>query len=204
MTLYTGLATASASRKLEAFFGIVPELQQRVGAVVILWAMIESQVERALWTLEGEQFPAGRPSTDAKQIGDLAARLCASAKVVPDPAVATMLQAAATATAELAEVRNTIVHGIPLGQTEGRQTLARNVSFLGEARKRPTTSLQIDEALLDEIAAALDTLFMVIGRVASLVALPDRVDPGFALELEAEVRATLTMAQALKVKITDP
>jgi hypothetical protein len=204
MTLYTGLAAASASRKLEAFFGIGPGLQQRVGTMVILWAMIEGQVERAVWTLEGERFPAGRPSTDAKQIGDLVGRLIAAAKAVQDPAVATLLQIAATATADLAEVRNTIVHGIPWGQSAGRPTLARNASVLGETRKRPATSLEIDEATLDEIASALDTLFMVIGRVAALAALPGRMDPGFPLELEAKVEAACSMAKALKVRIAGP
>ena len=65
MTPYTDLSNASASRRLEAFFGIGPSPQQRGGVIVILWAMIEGQVELALWTLESERFPGGRPPPDA-------------------------------------------------------------------------------------------------------------------------------------------
>ena len=61
MMLYKDLC----KRELEAFFGIGPRPQQRVGGIVILWAMIERQVELALWTLESERLPGGRPSTDA-------------------------------------------------------------------------------------------------------------------------------------------
>jgi hypothetical protein len=59
MTLYTNLLNASASHRLEAFFGIGPGLQQRVAAIAILSAMIERQVELALWTLESERFRPG-------------------------------------------------------------------------------------------------------------------------------------------------
>ncbi len=45
--------------RLEAFFGIGPGLQQRVAAIAILSAMIERQVELALWTLESERFRPG-------------------------------------------------------------------------------------------------------------------------------------------------
>jgi hypothetical protein len=95
MASYPDLTSANAMTKLEAFFGLRPDVQQRIGAVVTLWAMVEMQIELVLWTIEGEKFSGGRPSTDGVEIGKLIQRLNACAGLLNDSNVGRLAQTAA-------------------------------------------------------------------------------------------------------------
>ena len=201
MVTHTGLSTTSPSKKLEAFYGITEDIQLRVGTIVILWAKIEQCIELALWTIEGEKFIGGRPSTDTKTIGDLCARLNAASQKFDCQNIGAMLHTSAKAIQNFSEVRNTIVHGRPLSDSAGTPMLIRNDSILGETRKRPKTLLSVSEITLHDIALSLDLLFIVISRLSILFAKKEFVDSSLVTDLKSDLEAAAQKAQIIREAI---
>lgn len=186
MTLHTGLATASPSRKLEAFFQIDAETQRRVGALIILFSMVEMQLEFAVWILAREPLSDQPISTDKAQASDLVRRLRQLAHVIDDEGLRAVLHTSLDIVDNLLVVRNTIAHGRPLGAEAGQALLARNASLLGEVRRREATTLVTDAATLDRVAEVADLMFRTVGRICGAVSKPE-IARWSALELEPEL-----------------
>jgi hypothetical protein len=51
-------------------WGFPPEVQQRIGALAVVWSVFETNLETTLWALRGEQVEGTRPSTDKTSAGD--------------------------------------------------------------------------------------------------------------------------------------
>src|ERR1700748_761440 len=51
-------------------WGFPPQVQQRLGALAVVWGVFEANLETTLWALKGEQVKGTRPSTDKTSIAD--------------------------------------------------------------------------------------------------------------------------------------
>lgn len=190
MTTYTGLSTAPAHRRLEAFFGITGDHQRRVGTVVLLCSMIERDAEILCWMLAGEEPATGVRSTDKATISDLLKRLRKAAEgpvSIEYRPLASLLTATVQAAADLFDVRNTIVHGRPVVDPVGAPSLTRNPSWLGESRSRPATTLAITDDVLDQVAEVALCVNLVLA--GSNMMLGGAVPAGLVLEREDEMNA---------------
>jgi len=158
---FSGLATASPHEKLHAFFGIDIGLQQRVGAFVVLFSMIEQQLEFVLLTRSKPPSADGILPTDRMTVSD---RLSALRALAPsEPSLATDIELIADVGEALMTARHTIAHGAPL--EHGR--MERNRSWFGEQRKRPFAALQMGEPVLDAAVTASEILFRLLGSIGA-------------------------------------
>lgn len=127
--------------------GFPPEVQQRIGALGVVWGVFETNLESTLWALHDEQVVGVRPSTDKTSIGQWIDALAeGSAKLNTE--AQEVLRSASTAAKDLMEYRHALVHGslIPF---QVMPTFIRNPTWKGEIRKRPTSDAHVDENLLD-------------------------------------------------------
>lgn len=128
-------------------WGFPPEVQQRIGALSIVWGVFETNLEITLWALNNEQVAGVRPSTDKMSINQLIEALAkGSAKLNTE--AQDVLRLASSAAKDLMEYRHAIVHGwvIP---SQIMPTFIRNPRWNGETRKRPASDAHVDENLLD-------------------------------------------------------
>ncbi|WP_313172601.1 hypothetical protein [Massilia oculi] len=176
---FTGLANAPASERLEAFFGITPEIQQQIGTFVIVWAMFESDIELLIWMATGEEPAGRRPSTDAKQISELINKLRKWARESATWPLRPTLVAICEAADNLAAYRNAIIHGRPL---EGPKFVS-NGSFFGELRKRPVATAHISPDLMGMAIDSAEILHRATGLLGAVYA--GQLDEGTPIVQEA-------------------
>jgi hypothetical protein len=161
--LVTGLAKAGAHEKLAGYFDISVELQRRIGTFILLFSMVEQQLEFMLL-----QRNAPGPdlvfATDKMTISDRLKAVRALAATEPD--VAPDLILAADLGDLLAEARHTVAHGAPIAPGK----LEKNRSWFGEARKRSFASLTLSEPALDAAAAASEILFRLLSAIGAHLA----------------------------------
>lgn len=186
MATWTGLSTAPPHIRLEAFFGIDVELQRRIGTFIVLWSMIETSAEHAVWALGDEKIAASRPSTDRMSISDLLKRLGALRASISNQALAKILDGLIATARHLAEIRHTVAHGRPAAPQGGASELQRNPSWFGEIRTRPATSLALSTEVLDRIAEIASTVFMGFARL-TLIDPNDAGSHGPVLDLGEEL-----------------
>jgi len=130
-----------------AGWGFPPEVQQRIGALGVVWGVFERNLESTLWALRDEQVVGVRPSTDKTTISQWIDALAeGSAKLNTE--AQEVLRSASTAAKDLMEYRHALVHGslIPF---QTMPIFIRNPTWKGEIRKRPTSDAHVDENLLD-------------------------------------------------------
>jgi hypothetical protein len=130
-----------------AGWGFPPEVQQRIGALGVVWGVFESNLETTLWALRDEKVVGVRPSTDKTSISQWIDVLAESSpKLITE--AQDVLRSAATAAKDLMEYRHALVHGwlIPFPTMP---TFIRNPTWNGEIRNRPTSDAHVDENLLD-------------------------------------------------------
>jgi hypothetical protein len=156
--------------------GIPYPIQQRIGAFAVSWGLFESNLERAVWSLQKEDVKGVRPSTDKSQVSDWIAvlengsgDLTATANEV--------LRIAAQAAVDLMHYRHALMHGT-LVALPGAPFFIRNPKWHGELRKRESGDAHIEENLLD---LAIDSAW-VLYRVA-MCAEKASADPEFVLKL---------------------
>jgi hypothetical protein len=128
-------------------WGFRPEIQQRIGALAVVWGVFESNLETTLWALRGEEVAGVRPSTDKTQVSDWIRALGADWPQFPREAQ-DVLRAASLAAYDLMEYRHAIVHGWML-RSPTMPSFIRNPRWHGEQRKRPSHDAHVDENLLD-------------------------------------------------------
>lgn len=193
-TLYTGLATAGVHRKLEAFFQIGVDRQRRIGTFIVLFSMIEHQLEFALVNPE-KGMPAGEiPPTDRMGVTDRLKALRQRSVDVPE--LSSIIELAVGIGEVLTEARHTVAHGAPIAP--GR--VERNRSWLGEVRKRPFAALELSEDVLDAAATAGDVLFRLLGAIGAVQAA--QIDMARAMlpdqqQIDAAVAATDLIRSAM-------
>jgi hypothetical protein len=128
-------------------WGFPPEVQQRLGALAVVWGVFEANLETALWALKGEQVKGTRPSTDKTSIADWINDL---GKTWPrlGPAAQEVFSAASLAAFDLMEYRHAVMHGSML-PSPTMPTFIRNPTWNGEIRKRASHDAHVDANLLD-------------------------------------------------------
>ncbi|WP_439668399.1 hypothetical protein DAMDJJ_18600 [Cupriavidus necator] len=171
-------ANATAIQKLGRFFGMSPELLQRVGALVLLCGMVENQIEHAIWAVTSEDPSGKRPSTDKQQISDRLKTLGEKAACHPNTLVQKIGPLVASIGKDITEYRNAIAHGWIMGPTIGGPSFVSNHAWFGELRKREVVSVVTTETLLDMAIECAETLWMTITRLTAYLAGADAVQPG--------------------------
>jgi hypothetical protein len=174
--------------------GLPPEVQQRIGALGIVWGVFELNLETTLWALSDEQVAGVRPSTDKTSInqwidamGKPSTKISAEAQDV--------LRLAAIAAKDLMEYRHAIVHGWLIPFTT-MPSFIRNPCWKKEVRKRPSSEAHLDENLLDMAIDAAWTLCRVVFAARSACADPSKTTTLRALK--AEVTRAKSLANELR------
>ena len=161
--LVTGLAKAGAHEKLAGYFDIGVELQRRIGTFILLFSMVEQQLEFMLLQ-RNAPGPDRVFATDKMTVSD---RLKAvRALAATEPEIAPDLILAADLGDLLAEVRHTVAHGAPIAPGQ----LEKNRSWFGEPRKRPFAALTLSEPALDAAATASEILFRLLSAIGARLA----------------------------------
>ncbi len=164
-------------------WGFPPEVQQRIGALAVVWGVFESNLETTLWALRGDKVAGVRPWTDKTQVGDWIKELGRDWPQLPTEAQG-VLRVASLAAYDLMEYRHAVVHGWML-PSPTMPTFIRNPRWHGEERKRPSHDAHVDENLLNMAIDSAWTLGQVVfaaraaciepAKVASLEALKEKV-----------------------------
>ena len=128
-------------------WGFPPEVQQRIGALAVVWSVFEANLETTLWALRGEQVKGTRPSTDKTSAGDWIKELGKEWPQFP-PEALEVLCSASLAASDLMDYRHALMHGWML-PSPTMPTFIRNPSWNGEIRKRPSHDAHVDANLLD-------------------------------------------------------
>jgi hypothetical protein len=130
-----------------AGWGFPPEVQQRMGALGIVWGVFETNLESTLWAFHDEDVAGVRPSTDKLTVSDWIKAFGEGSKTF-DKDVQVLLQLASLTANDLMEYRHALVHGWLIPFPSG-PTFIRNPHWNGELRKRESNDAHVDENLLD-------------------------------------------------------
>ena len=156
-----------------ADIGLPPKVQQRIGALGIVWGVFELNLETTLWALHEEKVTGVRPTTDKTSIsqwidamGKRSSKLNAEGQ--------DMLRLAAIAAKDLMEYRHALVHGwiIPFPTMP---IFLRNPCWNKEVRNRQSSVAHVDENLLDMAIDATWTLCRVVFSARSAWADPSKI-----------------------------
>jgi len=141
-----------------AGWGFAPEVQQRMGALVVVWGVFETNLETTLWALRNENVAGMWPSTERgdNSLGKWIDAWAEEAERL-GPEAHEILKTAAKAAADLMEYRHTLMHGWVL-PSPAIASFIRNPGWNGETRKRPSSDAHVDENLLDMALDAAWTL----------------------------------------------
>src|ERR1700742_2514347 len=90
-------------------WGFSPEVQQRLGALAVVWGVFEANLETTLWALEEEQVKGKRPSTDEATVGKWFKEL-GNAWPGFTTLAHEVFQAPSLAASDLMEYRHALVH----------------------------------------------------------------------------------------------
>ncbi len=175
-------------------WGFPTEVQRRLGVLIVVWGVFETNLEVALWALRGEQVEGVRPSTDKTQLSAWIKELGGPWPNLPDEAQAVLETAARTAD-DLMQYRHSVLHGWML-PSPTMPTFIRNPRWHGEDRKRPSHDAHIDENLLDMAVAAAWTLCQVVIAVPAVCADPAKMTD--LVDLKSDVARAASSANELR------
>ena len=130
-------------------------MQQRLGALAVVWGLFEANLETTVWALKGEQVKGTRPSTDKTSVADW----MELGRTRPSftPLAQEVLSAGSAAARDLMDYRHAVMHGSLL-PSPAMPTFFRNPAWHGEIRKRESHDAHVDANLLD---MALDTAWVL-------------------------------------------
>jgi len=137
--------------------GMSSEVQQRIGAFIVVWGMFETNLEVALWALCDEEVAGVRPSTDKTRVGQWI-DILANGSPKFNPEIQDLLRITALTAKDLMEYRHAIVHGWLMWGT----TFIRNPRWHGEVSNRTSSDAHVDENLLDIALDAAWTIYRVV------------------------------------------
>lgn len=175
-------------------WGFPPGVQQRLGALVVVWGIFEARLEKTLWTLKGEQVAGVRPSTDKTPVSTWIDDLKTQGGQFP-PDIQVMFREASAAAFDLMEYRHAIMHGW-LVASPSIAIFIRNPRWNGEKRRRPSHDAHVDENLLD---MALECAWIVLRFVdAAEAACADPVKLEDLLVMRQDLRRARSNANELR------
>lgn len=133
--------------------GFSGNVQRKIGAFVVVWAMFEASLERAVWAIRAENVKGVFPSTDKPPVSEWIKTIRKHPTNL-HPKAQELIKLATTVAEDILEYRNSIAHGhvVPYGDSA---SFMRNPKWHGERRTRPSSEAHVDENLLD---MALDTV----------------------------------------------
>jgi len=160
-----------------AGWGFTPNIQQRIGALAVIWSLFETNLETTIWALTGENVEGKRPSTDKSSVSTWIEvlpkhpeRLSHSAQEV--------LQVTADAAKDLMDYRHAIMHGSVIPSAT-MPSFVRNPLWHGQKRGRMTHDAHVSENLLDMAIDCAWVLCKVVFATRSAC-----TDPAARLTLE--------------------
>jgi hypothetical protein len=175
-------------------WGFAPEVQQRLGALGVVWGLFERNLETTLWALRDENVTGVRPSTDKTSISQWIQLMGEnSAKLTPD--AQEVMHLASVVAKDLMEYRHAVVHGwlLPFQTMPG---FIRNPRWNGEVRNRPSSDAHVDENLLDMAIDAAWVLCRVV--FAARAACTDPKQTATLTALKPEVLRAKSEANELR------
>ncbi len=143
-------------------WGFPSEVQQRMGALGIVWGVFETNLESTLWAFHDEDVAGVRPSTDKSTVSDWIKAFGEGSKKF-DQDVQDLLRIASLTANDLMEYRHSLVHGWLIPFPSG-PSFIRNPRWNGEQRKRESNDAYVDDNLLD---MAIDTAWVLCNVVFS-------------------------------------
>jgi hypothetical protein len=175
-------------------WGFPPEVQQRIGALAVVWGVFEANLETTLWALRDEQVKGTRPSTDKTSAGDWIKELGKEWPQFP-PEAREVLCSASLAAVDLMDYRHALMHGWML-PSPTMPTFIRNPSWNGEIRKRPSHDAHVDANLLD---VALDCAWVLCRFVfAARAACADPAKVKALVALKRDIARVRSQASELR------
>jgi len=146
------------------YLGLRDSAQQRIGALVVYCGMFENEIAQAIWKLSGENPAGQRASTEGKPISTLVSRLKNYAVNQPD-VLKQVIELVCDLAEDLAEYRNTIVHGFVFGFPATEAVFFRGFSIEGETFKRPVFAAFAHDEWLDLAIDAASAMHMALFAV---------------------------------------
>lgn len=177
-----------------AGFGFPLEVQQRLGALAVVWGMFETSLEEAIWSLRGEEIHGVRPWTDGKPISAMIDELDRDWLQLPEDARA-VIRAGARTARDLMEYRHSIFHGWLL-PSPAMPAFIRNPRWHGEQRKRASHDAHVSENLLDMAIDCAWTLCQVTRKTKA--ACGDQAAIPALVALKADVTRAKSSASELR------
>jgi hypothetical protein len=150
--------------ELQERIGISSEIGLKLAGIVGFSAAIEYHLERYLWELLGIEHQGVRPKTDAQQITTLIQWLANHVETMPeDNPSRAVLGAWATACRSAFNIRNDLVHGVPVRmEDDGSIAFHRNPRWHGELRKREYSDFWADTYSITLVRDGMAVLFRMI------------------------------------------
>lgn len=177
-----------------AGWGFSPEVQQRLGALAVVWDVFETRLEITLWGLRGDDVRGTRPWTDKTTIGAWIEEFGKPRSQFPVEANA-VLQDASISASDLMEYRHSLTHGWML-PSPTMPVFIRNPRWNGEKRGRPSHDAHVDANLLDMAIDSAWTLCQVVVAVSD--ASSDEATVPKLLKLTPEIARARSQASELR------
>ncbi|MGE0671961.1 MAG: hypothetical protein AB7O64_02790 [Methylibium sp.] len=157
-----------------AGWGFPVGVQQRLGSFVIIWGVVETSLESAVWALGNEEVQNRRPSTDKTSASAWFEEFKSKAKAL-DSRLDPISDLAVNAAVQVMNYRHAVAHGWLLPDAVA-PTFYRNPNWNGEVRNRPKGVARVTEEELDLAIDAAWTLAIFIMVVRDACSNRDLLD----------------------------
>ncbi|RUX92047.1 MULTISPECIES: hypothetical protein [unclassified Mesorhizobium] len=147
--------------RLQEMLGITTEIGAKIAAIVTFGSAIEYHLERYIWQALKIEYKGVRPKTDLKKITDLIGMLEGHAAELHSAEERDFLETWCTATRLAFEIRNDIVHGLPI-KLENTVVFNRNPRWEGEQRRKDFTDFWAEDYALDRMRAFMAVIARII------------------------------------------
>jgi hypothetical protein len=154
--------------------GLTPTMLMKIGAFVVTYGLFETNLERALWALTGEDVNGVRPFTEKLSAAKWIERL-GEGHAEFSPACNQVLHTASLAAADLSAYRNSLIHGHLLA-IGGVPSFLSNPAWHGEVRNKSHGDAYIKEPTIDMMIFAAAVLHRVSRHAVKAVASPEHRD----------------------------
>lgn len=146
--------------------GLGPETLMKIGAFIVTYGLFETSLERAIWILKRENVDGARPSTEKMKSQEWFDTFAAGRSDLSQSCNA-VLKMAGESAANLADYRNSLVHG-QLVSISGTAWFERNTQWFGAKRNKSPGTGTVEEPFLDLAIASASVLNMVAIAVGKL------------------------------------
>ena len=154
--------------------GLRPNHLMLIGAFISAYALFETALERALWTLREKSIEGVRPFTETMKTEAQFRMLGEGSPKLSDKCNA-ILKVAASAAEDLSEYRNSLVHGYIVSFGPGSvPSFMKNPHWHGATgRKKGVGDAYIDEPIQDLVLIAAWNLSALVRQVEQVFTDPD-------------------------------